>query len=780
MLDDLIGSAAVAAAYLIAAWVGILCFPSFGGMVLMWPPAGVAVVALATFGLRLWPGVLTGSFLFGWMYADLPPSLGLGLAAADCVQIVMAAFGLRFLGVAPGLRRTRDAVGLIAVAASAPAVGSALSTAAQEVMGGLTVPELWRFARHWWMGNALGMLVVGGLLLAWQHKRPYNARIVRDCLALGLLIALISFGLYHRRDFFGSSGVPRFLYFPALIVAALRVGPAVATTLCAVVAVLIGSRAVLHETAAADQWAVFDFGFLFFATAVTMLVASVDADRSHALAESRTDFAKLRAILQSGSDGTWEWAPPTGEFHWSVEFYGILGYPPSDSPVDFAFVRDLVHTDDRQRFDDSLVGHLDNQQPYDVELRFRRADGTYGHYRCTGQSLYTEEGERFRVVGSIHDLTERVHAERDRLLFERNLLETQRLESLAVLAGGIAHDFNNLLTAILGNANLARMDLPTTSPAQNNLEAIERASVRAAELCQQMLAYAGKTRLSSKPIDLSDFVREAGQLLLVSFGQNVGITFELADDLPPVWGDATQLRQILMDLAINAAEAIGAAPGRMIVRTGLAESGNRSAGPFAFLEVSDDGCGMDDETVAKIFDPFFTTKFVGRGLGLAASLGLVRQHGGSIEVHSRPGEGSRFRVLLPTRRADVAVASPAPVRAKQGAILVAGGEPLIRMLAARILGSAGFEVVVATNLSEAVAALKADPSRYRAVLLDVSRNESVAVAVGEVRQAAPGVPLVLLAGYLGTEDRQRLGDHYLRKPFTAAELTDVIRRAVAN
>ncbi|MEQ2006185.1 MAG: PAS domain S-box protein, partial [Limisphaerales bacterium] len=268
---------------------------------------------------------------------------------------------------------------------------------------------------------------------------------------------------------------------------------------------------------------------------------------------------------------------------------------------------------------------------------------------------------------------QRADAEQERQRMELKLQETQKLESLGVLAGGIAHDFNNLLTSILGNASLARMDLPPRSPVEHSLEQIEKASLRAADLCRQMLAYAGKGRFVVQPFDLTQLVQDTAHLLQVSVSKKAVLKFDLDAGLPPVLADASQLRQIVMNLVINASEAIGDRSGVIALSTGLVRAdrryladthlaGNLPEGDYVFLEVSDTGCGMTPELRARIFEPFFTTKFAGRGLGLAAVLGIVRGHRGALRVYSEPGKGSSFKLLLPIAPgAAVGLAAPNPL-----------------------------------------------------------------------------------------------------------------------
>jgi two-component system cell cycle sensor histidine kinase/response regulator CckA len=265
------------------------------------------------------------------------------------------------------------------------------------------------------------------------------------------------------------------------------------------------------------------------------------------------------------------------------------------------------------------------------------------------------------VVVTFVDITQRKRDERERLALERKLLEAQKLESLGILAGGIAHDFNNLLAAILGNANLMSMQLAPNSPLRPYLTTIENTTQVAARLCTQMLAYAGRGRTLVLSVDLDSIIEEMNNLLAIFVGEHIELKFELARNLPSVIADATQIRQVLLNLVMNASEAIGENAGTIRLCTGVImvdrEYLNKTylapdlaPGAYVFTDVIDTGCGMDEGTLARIFDPFFTTKFTGRGLGLAAVHGIVRGHKGAIKVDSIPGNGTTFRVLIPVKQ----------------------------------------------------------------------------------------------------------------------------------
>ncbi len=358
---------------------------------------------------------------------------------------------------------------------------------------------------------------------------------------------------------------------------------------------------------------------------------------------------------------------------------------------------------------------------------------------------------------------ERRQADVARAELERKLLETQKLESLGVLAGGIAHDFNNLLTGILGNASLASAELPAGSPMHDYLGQINQSSLRAADLCKQMLAYSGKGRFLVQQLDLNRLVAETTHLLRISISKKAGLRFELAKDIPSIEADATQLRQVVMNLVINASEAIGEQSGAITISTGLARvdhaylGGTITApdlpeGEYVVLKISDNGCGMSAETQAKIFDPFFSTKFTGRGLGLAAVLGIMRGHNGALKVQSELGRGTTFELLFP--RAGGAAEKPAaalsgrPAWRGQGTVLVVDDEEPIRRMGARMLQALGFETVAVADGREAVAAFGKAPGKFTVVLLDLTMpHMDGEQAFTEMRVLKSDVRVILMSGF---------------------------------
>ena len=398
----------------------------------------------------------------------------------------------------------------------------------------------------------------------------------------------------------------------------------------------------------------------------------------------------------------------------------------------------------------------------------------------------------------LRDSSERVRNEVARRQWEAQLQHTQRLESLGVLAGGIAHDFNNLLTGVLGSAELALFRLPPDAPARADLAQIVTAAQRAAGLTGQMLAYSGRGTFRVQPILLPALIREMEPLLRASLPKTSALAFQLGGSLPAVEADATQLRQVLMNLVLNAGEAIGDAAGVIAVRVAVRECDRAylaggvldkeiSEGPYVSLEVTDTGCGMSGETQARMFEPFFTTKFTGRGLGLAAVLGIVQGHHGTIRVTSEPGRGTQIEVLFPpTTRPVIAPPALAPVPPAwrgEGTILVVDDEAHIRAGAAQALEHTGFTVLTAADGREAVTVFRQHAETIRAVLLDLTMpNMDGAATARELRQIRPDVRVVLTSGYTAEEATRQFTERdlvgFLQKPYGLKELIAAVRGAL--
>jgi PAS domain S-box-containing protein len=436
-----------------------------------------------------------------------------------------------------------------------------------------------------------------------------------------------------------------------------------------------------------------------------------------------------------------------------------------------------------------------------LEALIQRDQGPAFHAHLEGALLGNAPGrpqknDAPRLLLAITDVTERKSEEEKRRQLERQMQQTQKLESLGVLAGGIAHDFNNLLTVILGNASLALDELPPTSPACDSLRAIEETSLRAAELCRQMLAYSGKGQFVIETIQLGKLIGEMVSLLKASISKKAMLGLNFQEPLPALRGDPSQIRQIVMNLVINASEALGEHAGTITLATGLMKctrddlsdawfDERLAEGLYIWLEVSDNGCGMDPETRRRIFEPFFTTKFTGRGLGLSAVLGIVRGHRGALKVHSEPGVGTTFKVLFPAVEQDwMVVARPDAVkpagRQHAGTILLVDDEESVRTTACRMLERSGFQVLTAADGRKALEIYRARRSEIALVLLDLTMPDlDGEETFHALRQIDPNVRVILSSGYTESEIIPRFAGQgltgFLQKPYTTTALVDCLR-----
>ena len=469
-------------------------------------------------------------------------------------------------------------------------------------------------------------------------------------------------------------------------------------------------------------------------------------------------------------------------------FLQMTGYTREDLRAGKISWRDVTAAE-HSYLDERALGELSTTgscKPFEKEIV--RKDGARLSILLGATAL---EKSPLTWLGFIVDLTERKE-------LERRLVEKQKLEGIGLLAGGVAHDFNNLLVGILGNASLAQDMVPRSSDVGRILDAIVKTSERAAHLTRQMLAYSGRGQFVIEPVNLSDLVQEMIRLLNPSIPSNVSIQFDLARNLRPVLADSGQLQQIVMNLVINAAEAIGEQPGSISVRTRMRnidhdfirrELGRDEIEPgmYVSLEVSDSGEGMDSATVAKIFDPFFTTKFTGRGLGLAAVSGIVRGHKGSIKVTTARGQGTTFVVLLPAAaEAPVEVAKEIPIEDLNGnaTVLIVDDEEVVLQTAKDALERHGYSILTAENGAAGIDVLEREKHRVSLIVLDLSMpGMSGQQALPRFRAVKPDVPVIVSSGFSEIEalrvfEGQRVAG-FIQKPYTVNRLVEKIKAALS-
>ncbi len=796
-----------AALYAALAEASILLFPPEVGFASFWLPSGLFVAALLREPSRRWPALLAAGCAANVAF-DLHSGIGvrdslvagLGNALEAWVGAVLVR---RLVCERPTLASVREVAALAGFSAL-------LATTISATVGMTTIPAsgassrggtVWLF---WWGGNVLGVLLIAPLILSWA-RAPWSwvrgelSRRGAEAASLLAVVCTVCTYCFHYAPLAIRPII--FPVIPCVLWAAFRFGMRTTAWTNLVVALLAAwflardfSSFPADGISARAHYASLQISLAIVAL-TGLFMAAVLAERRRSEATLRESEARFRTMLESSPDavvvhreGTIVYANPAA--------LALLG---ARDPGQLAgremleFIEPEFHGPVRERrrrlAETGARGGL-------LEMRYVRLDGTRIETESENATILFDGAPATQVTS--RDISARKRAAAERLDLERKLQETQKLESLGLLAGGIAHDFNNILTGILGNASLAREDLPPGSPAQASLDSIQQGARRAAELCRQLLAYSGKGRFVVQSVSLNRLVEETLPLLQVSVSKRIALHYDLDPAAPVIAADATQIRQVLMNLVINASEAVADAHGTIRISTGLAPFGPEGLrdlrggsdlpqGDYALLEVADTGCGMSPETQARIFDPFFTTKFAGRGIGLAAVLGIIRGHKGALKLDSRVGEGTTFTLLFPAVR-DAAVAAPEAEGSRDpwrghGRVLVVDDEETVRTAAARMLGRLGFDVATAVDGLEAVELFRAAPHSFALVLMDLTMPRlDGEEAFQQLLAIRPGVRVVLMSGFSEQEAVSHFAGKglasFLQKPFEMKELSRIVQRTL--
>jgi len=511
-------------------------------------------------------------------------------------------------------------------------------------------------------------------------------------------------------------------------------------------------------------------------------VAHDVTERKRAGEALRDSEARYRALAENSAVGVWHVAPDGHTVYINPAMCKMLEIE-SPEEIEGQTYHEFFTPESLEIMQDEHVKRPQGiASAYEVVLVGRR--GTQRDILLCGAPLFSAGEQLMGLIGTFVDITERRQ-------LEARIQQAQKMESLGMLAGGIAHDFNNLLMVILGNAELAQHSISPASPACDNLEEIDKATRRAAGLCEQMLAYAGKGRFVVEALGLREVVEEMAHLLEVSVSDHAALRFHFAEDTRTVEADVAQLRQIVTNLVMNASEAIGKSNGVISISTGSMVCDRayledtwieeeRPEGVYSFVEVTDTGCGMDAETQERIFDPFFTTKFTGRGLGMAAVLGIVRSHQGTIRIYSEEGKGTTVKVLLPACEQDVADAGRTADDQREewqgeGTILVVDDEETVRAVAMRMVEVFGFQALVAEHGRHALDVYREHRDEIACVLLDLTMpHMDGKEAFRELRRIDPDVRVILASGYGEQEIRQRFAGRqvngFIQKPYSFERL----------
>lgn len=517
----------------------------------------------------------------------------------------------------------------------------------------------------------------------------------------------------------------------------------------------------------------------------------------------RESQKRLELALEGSGLGLWDWDLKRGRVYRDSRWSELLGYS-IEAVQEHSFEPHWPgHPEDVARFEEAWASHTEGHTAFcEVRVRMKRDTGAWRWMLVRGQVVERDEdGAPVRATGTIRDITDFVHAEREQKRLSERMRQTHKLESLGILAGGVAHDFNNLLMGIMGNAHLALASVPQSSPMRHHLTEVESIARRAALLANQMLAYSGQSQFAMRPLSLSEMIRDMAPLLTACVPRRIHLRYDLRDDLPVVLADDRQVRQMLIALVDNAREAIGNRAGEIRIRTASIKADSTylantyvddelTPGEYLVLELSDNGPGIPEDILPKIFDPFFTTKLTGRGLGLAAVLGIVRGHNGAIRVDSQVGTGSKFTVLLPSTQvkpAEEETMAPLPAGEwrGQGMALLVDDEEAVLRVGEGMLKRLGFGVLKAHDGVEALEVYDRHADAIVCVILDLSMPRMGGEeAFLKLRERKPDLPIVLSSGYSESDVVGRFTGKkltaFIHKPYTGDELRDILRKTLTG
>jgi two-component system, cell cycle sensor histidine kinase and response regulator CckA len=515
------------------------------------------------------------------------------------------------------------------------------------------------------------------------------------------------------------------------------------------------------------------------------------SEQKHVQEQLRRKEHALELALEAAGLGTWEYDLATGEVHWDERARALFGLRP-DQPATGAEWADAIHPDDRERTVERWERAIRERASYAAEYRVIWPDTSVHSLMAVGRCPTDPGGDPGHFTGVVLDLTERRHA-------EEHLQESLRLEAVGRLAGGIAHDLNNMLAAILGFGDILARSFDPHDPRLSDLEQISRAAERSARLTRQLLAFARRELIQPRPLDINAVIRHAQGMLPPIVGENIELVLRLAPDLGVVYADPRQIEQILMNLVLNARDAMPQG-GRITIETGPVKLGpgfgawsgedeNTRPGAFTMLSVADTGHGMDAATLQRIWEPFFTTKPTGQGtgLGLSSVYGAARQSGGFVWADSEPGRGTNIQVYWPEMDALpeplTEPASPPPLEGGSERLLIVEDEDLVRALAVRSLRSLGYTCLEARDAREALRLLQEDSAHVDLVMTDVVMPGMSGGRLGErLARLRPGLPVLYTSGFADEDVIRRglleQGQPFLQKPFSLYDLARRVRDAI--
>ncbi|MDY0221877.1 MAG: PAS domain-containing protein [Desulfobacterium sp.] len=484
--------------------------------------------------------------------------------------------------------------------------------------------------------------------------------------------------------------------------------------------------------------------------------------------------------------GHWELCLPSGTTRWSKEIFRIFGLDPAKGGPSFAAHKNLIHDEDWELFDRSIQTLSAKGTPFNIEFRILRSNGQIGWIHGKGSADKSEDGKAYRIFGTAQDITERKQ-------LERQIQVSQKLESIGKLAGGVAHDFNNMLSVILGYLDFAFRKTKDNQDLYGDLKEIQKAALRSANLTKQLLAFARQQVIEPKVLNLNNTVESMLKMLRRLIGENIELSWLPVSRLWPVKIDPSQIDQILANLCVNARDAITGV-GKLTIEMETKSFNEQYCkqhsgfipGDFVVLAVSDNGCGMDKDTLNNLFVPFFTTKEVnqGTGLGLATVYGIVKQNNGFINVYSEPGQGAIFKIYLPRfYAADETPRVLVPenlMPTGSETILLVEDEPSILQMAGMMLELSGYSVLSAATPAEAIDLANSYVGKIHLLMTDVVMPKMDGRELAKkVIDICPAIKLLFMSGYtaniIADHGEVKEGVAFIQKPFSLKELTEKLR-----
>jgi PAS domain S-box-containing protein len=795
-------SALLCAAYYGAAILG-LHYASIGQIIsLVWPPTGIAMAGLMLLGLRYWPGVALGAFLANAM-TPVPLFTAAAIAAGNTLEAVVATLILRRgSGPRPRLDDITHLRTFLLLAAPAGALCSAVvGSLSLWISGSLTAGAFPDAVIIWWTGDLLGAFILAPLILAWaQSAEPTRdrRRLVEVLLLCAgtVLAGEIALGGLFEMPFLAGVMYP-YLLFPFVIWAALRFGTRGASLMTLTVAV----AAVGHTIAGASPFSgpsltktLFEVALYLVAVAVTgsVLAAAIRWERHHATEALELSQERLRRALDAARMGIWFWSVESGALTWDDNLRKLYGLQAGEDVSRYEDFLARVHPEDRDRVAHAVRQVLETGGDLDYEFRIVMSDGRVRWISDQGEIRRDPSGQPAYLTGICTDVT-------DRKLAEERLRQAHRMESVGRLAGGVAHETNNQMSVVLGASTfiLKRNDLP--EPVRADVEFIQKAAERTAAVTAQLLAFSRRQILRPEVLDLNALIRRWEPVLRRIMGEDCGVMLRLCDDLGLVRADPGQLEQVLLNLALNARDAMPRG-GRITIETFRSELTPEyirgklgisiMAGTYVALAVSDTGHGMDEATLSRVFEPFFTTKGMGQGtgLGLSTVYGIVKQSDGYVWVYSEPGQGTTFKIYLPEQHGAVAPLrrDSVPARAiRSETILVVEDDAGVRYMMTRTLEDAGYQVLQADGAEQALSLAEHHPGKIALTVTDVVMPGKDGRELAELLdKARPGLAVLFTSGYTDGEIERRgllrPGAAFIQKPLTPRTLVRAVERAMKS